>query len=185
MVFYRSLSDNKLPQVSRTFLSIVADLNNAVILMISNRAIISKFSNPIFIFPPWVTVPSTPITIVIIFTFNFHRFFSSLKSLVINFSFRFLPALPCDQLERQSPQFGRFYSLLTINTVYVISGWKILCIVISFIHFFDGVSFQYSQVFVYFLFSRQSGFSRFVCSVRSVIYRFWVVWPRLWELFVS
>ena len=31
MVFHWSLNDNKLPQVSMTFLSILADLNNAVV----------------------------------------------------------------------------------------------------------------------------------------------------------
>ena len=31
MVFYKSLSDSKFPQVSRTLLSILVDLNNAVV----------------------------------------------------------------------------------------------------------------------------------------------------------
>ena len=37
MVFHWSLSDNKSPQVSRTLLSILAVLNNAVIWMVSTR----------------------------------------------------------------------------------------------------------------------------------------------------
>ena len=42
MVFHRSLSDHKSPQVSRTFHSILADLNNAVVWLVSTRPVISK-----------------------------------------------------------------------------------------------------------------------------------------------
>ena len=45
MVFHRSLSDNKPSQISRTLLSILADLNN-VIYIVSTCPIISKFSIP-------------------------------------------------------------------------------------------------------------------------------------------
>ena len=49
--FYWSLSDRKSPQVSRTLLSILADLSNAEVLMGSSRLIISKpsslFINPL------------------------------------------------------------------------------------------------------------------------------------------
>ena len=44
--FHRSLSNSKFPQVSRTLLSILADLNTAVIWMIPTCAHISKFSSP-------------------------------------------------------------------------------------------------------------------------------------------
>ena len=44
--FYRSLSDNKSPQVSRTLLDVLADLNNAIVCMISTCPLISKSSNP-------------------------------------------------------------------------------------------------------------------------------------------
>ena len=40
------LRDSKFPQVSRTLLSILADLNNAVVFMVSTRLLISKSSNP-------------------------------------------------------------------------------------------------------------------------------------------
>ena len=73
MVFHRSLSDSKSPQVSRTLLSILAVLNNAVVWMVSTRPPTSKFfSNPL------VTVPNALITIGIIVTCMFHSFFSSL-----------------------------------------------------------------------------------------------------------
>ena len=58
MVFHRRLCDSKSLQVSRTFLSILADINNAVVWMVS--------------------VPSTPITVGITVTFKFHSFFSTL-----------------------------------------------------------------------------------------------------------
>ena len=76
MVFQRSLSDSKSPQVYRTLLSILVDLNNAVTLTISTRAIISKSSSSCT--NPLVTVPRAPVTIIIIVTFMFHSFFSSL-----------------------------------------------------------------------------------------------------------
>ena len=46
MVFHGSLIDSTSPQVSRTLLSILADLNNAVVWMVSTRALISESSGP-------------------------------------------------------------------------------------------------------------------------------------------
>ena len=46
MVFHWSLSDSKSPQVSRTPLSILAVLNNALIWMVSTHLPTSKSSNP-------------------------------------------------------------------------------------------------------------------------------------------
>ena len=60
-------------QVSRTLLSILAILNNVVILMVSTRPLIFKSSVPLN--NPLVTLPKAPITIGIIVTFIFHRFF--------------------------------------------------------------------------------------------------------------
>ena len=79
MVFYWSLSDRKSPQVSKTLLSILAVLHNAVVWMVSTRPPTSKSSSPFS--NPLVTVPNAPITIGIIFTCMFHRFFSSLARL--------------------------------------------------------------------------------------------------------
>ena len=92
MVFHWSLSHSKSPQVSRTLLSILADLNNAVVWMVSTRPLISKsFSSCT---NPLVTVPRALITIGIIVTFMFHSFFNLLArskylsffSLSFNFS---------------------------------------------------------------------------------------------------
>ena len=73
MVFHWSLSDSKSPQVFKTHLSILADLNNAVVRTVSTRPVISKSSSPCTNF--LVIVPRAPITIGIIVTFKFHSFF--------------------------------------------------------------------------------------------------------------
>ena len=75
MVFRWRLSDSKSSEVFRTLLSILTDLNNAVVWVVSSCPLISKSSSPCF--NSLVTVPSTPITIGITVTFMFHTFFSS------------------------------------------------------------------------------------------------------------
>ena len=76
MVSHWNLKDSKYPQVYRTLLSILADINNAVVWVVSTRPLISKFSSPCT--NPLGTVPSTPITTGITIIFMFHKFFSSL-----------------------------------------------------------------------------------------------------------
>ena len=73
MVFHWCLSDRKSPQVSRTLLSILADLNNAVVSMVSTRPLFFKSFSPFI--NSSVTVLRAPITIV---TFMFHSFLKSL-----------------------------------------------------------------------------------------------------------
>ena len=75
MVFYWSLSDSKSLQVSRTLLSILVNLNNIVVWMVSIRPLISKSSSPFN--NPSVTVPRVPIIIGINVTFMFHSVFNS------------------------------------------------------------------------------------------------------------
>ena len=53
-------------------LSILADLNSAVVSMLSTRPLISNFSSPYI--NPLVTVQKASITIGIIVTFMFHCF---------------------------------------------------------------------------------------------------------------
>ena len=77
MVFLWSLNDNKSPQVSRTLLSILAVLSNAVIWIVSTRPPASKSSRPFN--NPFVIVPKAPIPIGTTVTFMFHRFFNSLE----------------------------------------------------------------------------------------------------------
>ena len=89
MVFHWSLSDSKSPQVSRTRLSILAVLSNAVVWIVSTRPPISKSSRPFN--NPLVTVPKAPITIGTIVTFMFHSFFfiSLARSRYLSFFSRF------------------------------------------------------------------------------------------------
>ena len=92
MVPHWNLSDSKALQVSRTLLSIFANLDNALVWIVSICSIISKSSN-LFIHLLKI-VPSAPITTVITITFMFHIFLSSLArsgylslfSLTLNFT---------------------------------------------------------------------------------------------------
>ena len=88
MVFHWSLSDNKSPKVSRTLLSILAGLNNAVVYIVSTRPLTSKSSSPFT--NPLVTVSKAPIIIGIIVTFMFHSFFqfpNMVEVLILLFAF--------------------------------------------------------------------------------------------------
>ena len=68
MGFHWNLNESKSSQVSRTLLSILADLSNAEVWMISIR---SPFSRPFM--KPFEIVPSTPIIIRITVSFIFHN----------------------------------------------------------------------------------------------------------------
>ena len=72
MVFHWSLRDSKFPQVFRILRSILTDVNNALVLIISTPPIISKFSSAFT--NPLVTVPRAPIIIGNTVTFMFHNF---------------------------------------------------------------------------------------------------------------
>ena len=73
MVFHWSLSDSNSLQVFRTFLCVLADLNNVVLWMVSTRSLTFNSSCPFKNL--LVTVPIAPITIVIIVAFLFQSFF--------------------------------------------------------------------------------------------------------------
>ena len=78
-------SDSKSPQVSRTLLSILAVLNDAVLLMVPTRPPTTKSSSPFI--NPLVTVP---ITIGVIVNFMFHSFFqfsSKVEVVILLFTF--------------------------------------------------------------------------------------------------
>ena len=80
MVFHGSFNDSKSLRVSRTLLSILADLNNAVIWMVFIPPVISKSSCPCII--PLVTVPRTSITIGITVTFMLYNIFFQFPNMV-------------------------------------------------------------------------------------------------------
>ena len=79
------LSDNKSPQISRTLLSILPDIINAVVWIVTTRPVISTstrhFTNAL------VTVPRAAVTIGIIETFIFHHFLSKVEILILPFVF--------------------------------------------------------------------------------------------------
>ena len=84
MISHRSLSDSKSPQVFWTLVSILANLNNAVVWMVSICPLIFKSSNART--DPLVHVPRVPITIGITVSLILHSFFSSLaKSRYLSF----------------------------------------------------------------------------------------------------
>ena len=88
MISHWILSDSKSSQVFWTILSILDDLNNAVVWMISTRPLIFKSFSPCT--NPWVIVPREPFTIGIIVTLMFHSFFNSLakvEALITLFTF--------------------------------------------------------------------------------------------------
>ena len=72
-VFSLDFKWQKVSKCSRTFLSILTDLNNAVVWMISTRPLISKSSSSYH--NPLVTIPRAPITNRITVTFMFYRVF--------------------------------------------------------------------------------------------------------------
>ena len=72
-VSHWSSSNLKSPQICRTLLSILADFNNTVVLIIAVRPLISNSSSPFI--NPLVSVSSEPITIGITVTYMCDSFF--------------------------------------------------------------------------------------------------------------
>ena len=89
-VFLWSLRDSKFPQVSKTLLSILANLNNSVVWMVSIHTPISNSYNPLS--KLLGTVPSAPITIGITITIMSHSFFRflAMSKYLSMFSFSFI-----------------------------------------------------------------------------------------------
>ena len=85
MGFHRSLRDSKSPQVSRTLLSILADLNNAFIWMVSTCPLISESTN--LCTNPLTIIPGVPITIGITVTFMFFSSLAKSRYLISLFHF--------------------------------------------------------------------------------------------------
>ena len=117
MVFSWKLSGSKSPQVSRTLLSILANLNNAVIWMVFARSLISNSSSPLI--KPFEIIQSAPITINITISLMFHNFFLVLWwGLSTCLSSCFLWFSPCGPLGWLSILFGRFYFLFFVFHYY-------------------------------------------------------------------
>ena len=109
---YRILADSLLlesPQVSRTRLSILLDLNNVVDWMFSTHPSASKSSSPFN--NPLVAVPKAPTTNGIIVILMFHSLFVFSIPLLGKSTyppFYFLSVLFYVQPGQQSPQFYEF-----------------------------------------------------------------------------
>ena len=80
-VFHWSLNDCKSPQISRTLLSILVDLNDAVVWVVLILLLISNSSN--LFFKPLETVPSAPTTTGITVTLMFHNSLASAIIIII------------------------------------------------------------------------------------------------------
>ena len=88
MVFHLSLSDNKSPRVSMTFLSILVDLDNTVVWIFSIRPLILNSSGTFTM--PLGIVPRAAIIIGIIVTFMLHSFLVLRQGLRTCLYFHFL-----------------------------------------------------------------------------------------------
>ena len=118
MVFHWSLSDNKSPQVSRTLLSILADLSNVVVWIVSTLPPIFKSVGPFT--KHLVTVARAPITIGIVVTFLFLGFFNSLaRSRYLSFC---SPSFNFTLISRDSKAHNSASSLFFIFLLIIRSG---------------------------------------------------------------
>ena len=105
LVFHWKLSDSKSPQVSRTLLSILVDLNSTVIWIVSILPLISNSSSYLF----------KPILIDITVSLIFHSFLNSLdRSKYLNrFSLSFILSAWSSGTSRSTWQQGLFFSLIS------------------------------------------------------------------------
>ena len=85
MVFHWSLSDTKSPHVFRTLLSIIADLNNAIVWIVCTCPLISMSSSPFV--NALANVPRAQITIYHFHVPQFFHFSSKVQVLVFLFTF--------------------------------------------------------------------------------------------------
>ena len=85
MIIHKSLRDNKSPHVSKTLLSILADLNIAVVCIVSTRPFISISSSPII--NPSLTLPKAPINRHFHVPRFFFQFSSKVQVLILLFIF--------------------------------------------------------------------------------------------------
>ena len=120
MVCHWDLSDSNSPQVFWTLLSILTDLNNAVVRMVSTRPFIFKSSRPHT--NPLMTVSSAPITIGSTVTLMFHSFFFSslarssyLSLFSLSFTFTQWSAETAESTIRQVSFFLFFFLTITMS----------------------------------------------------------------------
>ena len=115
MIFHWSLIDSKFIQVSRTLFTILVDLINAVVKMVSTRLLISESSIPVPI--QWDCCKSTSYN-----SYHLHihvqQFLHPLASSW--YLFLFSPSLNFNLLGRQSPLFTRFFFVFFLFSVSLV-----------------------------------------------------------------
>ena len=107
MVSHWSLSDSKSPQIPRTVFNVLANLNNAVVWMVSTRSVITQVLQ--FLYQPFIDCTERAI-------YNwYHRHFHVLQFFSIPWpgpdtypSFHILSILFCGRPGQQSRQFCKF-----------------------------------------------------------------------------
>ena len=124
MVFHWSLSDSKFPQISRTLLSILANLN-AVVWMVCTHPLTSKSSSPFI--NPLVTLLRALITIGINVTLVSNSFFNSLAKSRCFSSFSLLSILLCAQLGQPCTQLCKFSYFF----IFVVDYYKVVWLRLS------------------------------------------------------
>ena len=154
MLFHWSLNDSKSPADSRTLFSILADLNNALVSMVSIRPLISKFSNP-------CTFGDS--TKRVNYNWN-HRHFHVLQFVSVLFqdtylSFCFPSVLLCRQPEQQSSLSGRFFF------------FKLLLVLVDWSKLDDPFEFWASHFLGLIL-----GYAYIICHTNFNIWFFIEVW---------
>ena len=130
MVSHWSFSDCKSPQVSRTLPSILADLNNAVVWMVSTDPFIFKSSS--LCTNPSVTVPRALITIGITVTFMSLNFFNFLARSVdsrgikvyCSASYHFCWLLLDLVVDTKIPQMSGILQNILDNLIVMCLGWS-------------------------------------------------------------
>ena len=110
-----------------TLLSILTDLNNAVVSMVSNRPLISKSSSSST--KPLVTILIWPIIIGITVTFMFTSFFQfscKVLGLIILFAFfQFYPVVSRNgKVHKSAGSFFSFYNLFTFFHFYWLTDFS-------------------------------------------------------------
>ena len=157
MVTYWSLSDSKSPQFFRTLLSILADLNKAVVWVVSTRPFTSKSSSPCN--NPFVIVPIAPITIGIAVTFMFLGVFISLVSS------RYF-SLFCDLLGQLSQQLGKFSFFVDYLLVWSSGRYYVICLYLRIPAKFVRIILWGRYWVVHIPFVRMVKF-KFLCTIAS------------------
>ena len=111
MAFHWSLSDSKFPQVSWTLLSILTDLNNAVLWIVS-VLLISSSSDPIS--KIFGTIPCAPNIICITVTLIVHNFLVlwQVLSICLSFHFQLFPLSGLEEMAKFTRWQVLFYLLI-------------------------------------------------------------------------